>query len=66
MDGHGAHWFALVLFCNRNHLKVTFLQPALQRIARSERGDLHIRDITLRAQTRELGLQRFLLIAQPM
>src|SRR6266513_2745455 len=55
-----------VLFRNRNHLEVTFLQPALQRAARSERRNLHIRDIILRAQTRELGLERFLLIAQPM
>jgi len=55
-----------VLFRNRNHLEVTLLQPALQRAARSERRDLHIRHIILRAQTRELGLQRFLAIAQTM
>src|SRR5207245_11532419 len=55
-----------VLFRNRNHLEVTLLQPALQRAARSERRDLHIRDIILRAQTHQLGLERFLAIAQTM
>ena len=47
-----------VLFRNRNHLEVTFLQPALQCAARSERRNLHIRDIVLCAQTCELCLER--------
>src|SRR5438067_11385489 len=55
-----------VLFRNRNHLEVTFLQPALQCAARSERRDLHIRDTVTCSQISELGLARLLALAQAL
>src|SRR3954452_14007170 len=53
-----------VLLGDRDHLQIALLQAALERSARSERGDLHAGDIVLGANVYELALERFFAIAE--
>src|SRR3954453_3619524 len=53
-----------VLLRDRNHLQIALLEATLERGARSQRGDLHARDVVLGANVHELALERFFAVAE--